>query len=79
MLLVMIANPSPKTKYLIPQGCSGYDCKKCIFRHIRNKNKGCQLSTFMPVETSRVYDEHSRTTHKVAKRPSTRYNRDITI
>lgn len=66
----MIANPSPKQQFKTPEGCKGSWCRKCIHRTARP----CQVATFNAVETSRLYDEHSRNIYKVAKRPSTRYN-----
>jgi hypothetical protein len=72
----MIANPAPKIKYKIPQDCSGYECRICIFRHVRNQKKGCELATFIPVDTTRTYEDHSRPTHKVSiAKSSTKYNR----
>ena len=69
----MIANPSPKQRFKIPEGCKGSYCRKCVFK----KQRPCLVSTFIPIETTRIYDEHSRPTYKVSTRSynSTKYNR----
>ncbi len=74
----MIANTSTKQKFKTPQGCVGYNCRRCIHRTARP----CQLATFNPIETTRIYEDYPRPIYKVVVNRvthSTKYNRSSII
>ena len=70
----MIANPSTKQRFKIPQGCKGYQCKHCIHESVRP----CLLATFNESQTPVIYEDSYRHRYKVStsmKTHSTKYNR----
>lgn len=62
-----------KLRFTVPEGCKGYNCRRCIFKGLRP----CKLPTFMKIETTRIYEDYPRPIYKVSvtrTTHSTKYN-----
>ncbi len=58
-------------RYRIPEGCKGYNCRRCVFKHLRP----CLLPTYVRMETTVVYEEYPKTIYKISSKHSTNFNR----